>query len=51
MFQPRLGVSLHTLSTDLTPALMGDLAHSQIATLEVSARMFVDAEARHTALP
>ncbi|MBN1641770.1 MAG: sugar phosphate isomerase/epimerase [Anaerolineae bacterium] len=51
MFQPRLGVSLHTIATDLTPDLMRALAGSQIATLEVSARLFADAAVRRAALP
>jgi hexosaminidase len=51
VFEPQLGVSLHNVSTDLTPELMGQLAASQIATLEVSARLFTGAEARRSTLP
>ena len=41
MFRPQLGVSLHTLSTDLTGELMQAIAGSLIATLELSARLTV----------
>lgn len=40
MFQPRLGVSLHTLSDKLTAELMRVVAGSRIATLEISAWWF-----------
>ena len=42
MFRPQLGVSLHTLSTDLTGELMEAIVASRIATLELSARLFED---------
>jgi sugar phosphate isomerase/epimerase len=43
MFQPQLGVSLHTLSTELTERELQVISSSQIATIEVMARLFDDA--------
>lgn len=51
MFAPQLGVSLHTLSTDLSEAVMHAIAESQIATLEVSARMLLDEQQSQVSLP
>ena len=51
MFDPQLGVSLHTLSPDLNGTLMEQVAHSRIATLEVSARLFVAEQQNRATLP
>jgi sugar phosphate isomerase/epimerase len=40
MFRPQLGVSLATLSTDLTGELMQAILDSQIATLELASALF-----------
>jgi len=45
MYQPRLGVSLHTISTDLTDGLIAALDGSPIATVEISAAV-LDREPR-----
>ena len=51
MFDPQLGVSLHTLSPDLNDTLIEQVAHSRIATLEVSARLFVTEQPNQATLP
>jgi sugar phosphate isomerase/epimerase len=43
MFQPQLGVSLHALSTELTGKELKVITRSQVATIEVMARLFDDA--------
>lgn len=50
MFQPKLGVSLSTLSHTLTAEFLQAVADSQIATLEISAAMFDD-DANKAKLP
>ena len=46
MFQPKLGVSLGTLSQTLTDEVLQAVAESQIATLEIGAALFDDAANR-----
>ncbi|MEW6355268.1 MAG: sugar phosphate isomerase/epimerase family protein [Planctomycetota bacterium] len=40
MFQPRLGVSLHTIATELTEPAISAVARSRIRTLELFPRIF-----------
>ena len=46
MFRPQLGVSLHTLSSELTAGELKAIGRSRIATIEVMARLFDDAARR-----
>ena len=39
MFQPELGVSLHTVSSELTDRMLQAVGSSRIATVEISARL------------
>jgi sugar phosphate isomerase/epimerase len=47
VFRPQLGVSLHTISANLTDELIRAVASSHIATLELSAEMLGDETHQH----
>ena len=40
MFDPKLGVSLHCISCELTPDILRDVCASRIATLEITPTLF-----------
>ncbi|MEK6645705.1 MAG: sugar phosphate isomerase/epimerase family protein [Candidatus Firestonebacteria bacterium] len=47
MFQPKLGVSLHTIMLPLVPESLEEISKSSIATLEISPKLFATKEQQH----